>query len=95
MNADDPRMANVECLLARNDYELGKNGLEIAEEWVSVCLQAVFCVREQRAKDPSSFPGYGPDTPDETARRIIARLLDAGWRPPDTDCLNVAVPDAS
>lgn len=96
MNADDPRMANVECELARLDYENGKNGLEIAEGWVTACLHAVFTIREQRAKDPRSFPGYGDATPEETARRIVARLLDAGWRPADADCLDLPpVPDAA
>jgi hypothetical protein len=36
-----------------------------------------------------AFPGYGEGTPGETARRIVARLLDAGWRPPDAECLDL------
>jgi hypothetical protein len=93
MDADDPRMAAVECDLAKYDYEIGKNGLEIAEEWTTVCITALLQVRETRARHPHTFPGYGEATAEETARRIVARLLDAGWRPPDTECLNLpAIP---
>jgi hypothetical protein len=82
MNADDPRMALVECINARLDYENGLNGIEIAEEWTSVLVTALLTVRETRAQHPGAFPGFGDATADETARRIVARLLDAGWRPP-------------
>ncbi|MFC7983850.1 hypothetical protein [Streptomyces sp. NPDC057336] len=94
MNADDPRMTLVECINARLDYEAGKNGIEIAEEWAGVLITALLTVRETRAHHPGTFPGFGEATAEETARRIVARLLDAGWRPPDPDCLNVATPDA-
>jgi hypothetical protein len=95
MNADDPRMANVECVLARYDYEIGKNGIQIAEEWTTVLVNALLTVRETRARHPDTFPGFGEATAEETARRIVARLLDAGWRPPDAECLDVPdLPDA-
>lgn len=89
MKADDPRMADVVCAIAQMGYEQGRNGIEIAEQWIESCVHAVLTVQEWRATNPMSFPGYGEATAEETARRIIARLLDAGWRPPDTECLNL------
>ncbi|MFE0800115.1 hypothetical protein [Streptomyces sp. NPDC058812] len=94
MNADDPRMDLVECINARLDYENGKTGIEIAEEWTTVQITALLTVRDTRAQHPGTFPGFGEATAEETARRIVARLLDAGWRPADTECLDAPnVPD--
>ncbi|MBT2467800.1 hypothetical protein J7E97_07920 [Streptomyces sp. ISL-66] len=90
MKADDPRMAVVACELARLSYEGGGNGLEVAEQWITAHVSAVLAVQKGRAQNPLAFPGFGDGTPEETARRIVARLLDAGWRPPDTECLEVA-----
>lgn len=89
MNADDPRMGDVACAIARISYEEGRNGIEIAEQWIVACVHALLTVREWRAENPMAFPGYGEATAEETARRIIARLLDAGWRPPDRECLDL------
>lgn len=95
MNADDPRMANVECGLALTGYAHGDDGIQIAEQIVTTRIWALLHVRDGRAQNPAAFPTYGPDASEEcAARRIVACLLDAGWRPPDTDCLNVAIPDA-
>lgn len=95
MNLDDPRMEAVECGIARVGYEHGKTGIEIAEQWIVAHLDALLAVTDGRAKNPMAFPGFGEGTPEETARRIVARLIDAGWRPPDTECLGLpAVPDA-
>ncbi|WP_329616423.1 hypothetical protein OG244_28250 [Streptomyces brevispora] len=89
MNADDPRMANVECAIARIGYQHGKTGIEIAEGWIVPYIDALIAVRDGRADNPQAFPGYGEGTSEEAARRIVARLLDAGWRPPDADCLDL------
>lgn len=95
MNTDDPRMDLVVCELARMHYEAGKNGIEIGEGWVTACVDAVLAVQKGRAENPMAFPGYGTGTAEEAARRIIARLLDAGWRPPDIECLDLPpMPDA-
>lgn len=89
MKADDPRMEAVTCELARDSYSRGSNGIEIAEQWITACVDAVLTVQQWRATNPMAFPGFGDGTAEETARRIIARLLDAGWRPADADCLEV------
>lgn len=87
MKADDPRMEAVACDLARISYADGKNGIDVAEQWITAHVSAVLAVQKGRAVDPKAFPGFGDGTPEETARRIIARLLDAGWRPADPECL--------
>ncbi|MFE0692859.1 hypothetical protein [Streptomyces sp. NPDC058869] len=89
MKADDPRMANVDCAIARIGYQYGQTGIQIAEQWVVSHIEALLAVTEGRSHNPAAFPGFGEGTADETARRIIARLLDAGWRPPDADCLDL------
>ncbi|GLP64255.1 hypothetical protein TUSST3_08750 [Streptomyces sp. TUS-ST3] len=96
MKADDPRMDLVVCELARMHYEAGENGIQIGERWATASVSAVLAVQEGRAKDPMAFPGYGTGTAEEAARRIIARLLDAGWRPPDAECLDLPeIPEAA
>ncbi|HZX37954.1 MAG TPA: hypothetical protein VFF37_06400 [Streptomyces sp.] len=91
MNADDPRMANVECGLALTSYEFGHDGIHIAEQIVTTRIWALLQVRAGRAQNPGAFPTYGPDDSEEcAARRIVACLLDAGWRPPDADCLDLS-----
>ena len=96
MKASDPRMDLVVCELARMNYEAGQNGIEIGEQWVTAAVSAVLAVQRGRAENPMAFPGYGDGTAEEAARRIIARLLDAGWRPPDTECLDLPeLPEAA
>jgi hypothetical protein len=90
MDTNDPRMANVDCALARIGYENGRTGIEIAVQWIVAHVDAILAVREGRAKNPMAFPGFGDGTSEETARRIVARLIDAGWRPPDTECLEMS-----
>jgi hypothetical protein len=89
MKADDPRMAAVDCAIARIGYAHGQNGIDVATQWITAHVSAVLAVQKGRAQNPAAFPGFGEGTPEETARRIVARLLDAGWRPPDTECLEV------
>jgi hypothetical protein len=81
-------MALVDCAIARVGYEHGHTGIEIAEQWITTLIDALHAVRESRAHSPATFPGFGDATAEETASRIVARLLDAGWRPPDVECLN-------
>lgn len=87
--SNDP-MANVECPIARDGYTRGHNGIEIAELWIAATIDAALTVRQARTEDPTAFPDYGDATPEETARRAVARLLDSGWRPPDGECLDVS-----
>lgn len=90
MTPDDPRMENVDDGLAQFGYSIGQTGLKIAEDCIAAGIYAYVCVRDGRTKDPSAFPGYPQDaTEHSAARAILARLIDAGWRPPDADCLDL------
>jgi hypothetical protein len=87
-------MATVDCAIARLGYANGQTGIEIAQQWISTYVHTFAIVRDERAQNPMNFPGFGDGSPEETARRIVARLLDAGWRPPDTECLDLpAIPE--
>jgi hypothetical protein len=62
--------------------------------WISSVIAALIETQNARAVDHNAVPQWGPEaTPHIAARRVIARLLDAGWLPPDADCLNLANPD--
>jgi hypothetical protein len=76
--------------LSKVMYSEGRNGLDIAELWISAVIAGLIETQNARALDPNAVPTWGPETtPHFAARRVIARLLDAGWRPPDADCLNL------
>lgn len=89
MTPDDPRMTNVDCGITRYEYGLGRNGLQIAETTISTGIEVLIDVLSARTRDPKAFPCYSDASPQDTARRILAHLLDAGWRPPDADCLDL------
>lgn len=91
MKPDDPRMDAVDCDLARLSYAHGQNGIDVAAQWITAHVSAILAVQKGRAADPMAFPGFGNGTPEETARRIVARLLDAGWRPADPECLTASI----
>jgi hypothetical protein len=81
-------MERVDCELAKVFYAEGRDGLDIAEMWISSVIGALIEVQNARATRPDACPQFGPEaTPHVAARRIIARLLDAGWRPADPECL--------
>ncbi|MGW0034782.1 hypothetical protein ACWDXD_33815 [Streptomyces sp. NPDC003314] len=83
-------MDRVVCTVAQSMYEDGRTGLDIAEMWISSVVGALITVQNARAVAPDACPQFGPEaTPHVAARRIIARLLDAGWRPPDAECLDL------
>ncbi|MFD5508971.1 hypothetical protein ACFWIB_14510 [Streptomyces sp. NPDC127051] len=81
-------MNRVDCELAKVFYREGHDGLDIAEMWITSIVAALIEVQNARATNPAAHPMFGPEaTPHVAARRIIARLLDAGWRPADPECL--------
>lgn len=69
----------AEALRAEGDDELA-----IAETMVATEVDVAQWVREGRAKDPRTYPGYIGD-PDAAgvARRVLGVLLEIGWTPPE------------
>ncbi|AJT67422.1 hypothetical protein T261_5806 [Streptomyces lydicus] len=63
---------------------LGQDAITVATEWAEAEIGVSLTVFEARVHNPRAFPYYGaPPSAETTARRIVGRLLDAGWRPPD------------
>ncbi|MDI9885949.1 hypothetical protein QMZ92_16570 [Streptomyces sp. HNM0645] len=89
-------MDRVVCVVAQSMYDEGRTGLDVAEMWISSIVGALIEVQNARVLHPGACPQFGPEaTPHVAARRIVARLLDAGWRPPDADCLDLPeIPEA-
>lgn len=70
--------------LARWAYDNGEDPVDHAVVRAREEIEAAGWVLEGRAKDPSAFPGYGATpTADSLARKIVARLMDVGWAPPE------------
>lgn len=62
----------------------GMDSIRYAEILVTAAIEVRDIVINGRAKNPSHFPAYGPDTSEAVAaRRILAGLLNAGWKPPE------------
>jgi hypothetical protein len=70
--------------LASHAYGLGQHPLDYAETSVRIYLNLRDEIRQARAIDPASFPGYLLETDDASwSRRILGELMDAGWTPPE------------
>lgn len=65
-------------------YANGEDPLDHAVSRAAIEIEVAGEVTAARRHDPRTFPAYGATpTPETTARKIIARLLDAGWKPPN------------
>lgn len=73
-------------------YEQGTDPLDWAVKSIDTQIDVWMIVCAGRAQNPASFPGFHPDLSVEAlARRIVGRLMDAGWRAPgNTDTLTPA-----
>jgi hypothetical protein len=67
---------------AASAYANGKDAIDVAVERVAMMLDVRDEVVKGREKDPDSFPIFGSIDRPVIARRIVASLLNAGWRPP-------------
>jgi hypothetical protein len=64
-------------------YEQGTDPLDWAIKTVDTQIDVWMIVCAGRAQNPALFPGFHPDLSVEAlARRIVGRLMDAGWRVP-------------
>ncbi|WP_425829337.1 hypothetical protein [Streptomyces fractus] len=77
-------MTHIPDAHGRADFGAGQDAITIGAGWAVAEILAHLAVADARAHKGDAFPYYGPDpTPAATGHRIIGRLLDAGWRPPD------------
>jgi hypothetical protein len=71
--------------LAAAAYAHGEDPIDVAVERIATLIEVRDEVLRGREEDPDSFPGFGPTDKFVIGRRIVASLLDAGWRPPPSD----------
>lgn len=73
---------------ARSMYADGFDGIQVAEVIIATNIAALIWVQNGRLNDPASYPNYPAEAlPHTAARMITSQLLNAGWRPPDSDSL--------
>jgi hypothetical protein len=64
-------------------YAQGRDPIDWAESLVKAQIQVRDEIVIARREDPCTYPGYLLALDDAAvARRILGRLLDAGWTPP-------------
>ena len=66
-------------------YEAGVRSIDWATQHVAMYVSTIFEIQQGRRINPNAFPQIPPsesENPDYWARRIVAVILDAGWRPP-------------
>lgn len=80
--------------LAAASYAAGNNAIDEAVDRVALLFETRDEVIASRAKDPNNFPGFGRHDAVVVARRAIASLLDAGWKPPTTGEVQAAAAHA-
>jgi|NGEPerStandDraft_6_1074524.scaffolds.fasta_scaffold11736_5 hypothetical protein len=68
--------------LAAAAYAGGQDPVDVAVGRVATLIEARDAVLKGRQENPRSFPGFGPTDKTVVGRRVVASLLDAGWRPP-------------
>lgn len=73
-------------------YSDGTDPIDWAVQLAATMLDVAQDVIEARTNgSPYQFPSWGEVTVDAVARRIVARLLDAGWTPPAQESINTAI----
>ncbi len=68
--------------LAVAAYAHGQDPIHVAVARVATLIEVRDEVLRGRQERPGSFPGFGPTDKDVIGRRVVASLLDAGWRLP-------------
>lgn len=68
--------------LAAAAYAQGGNAIDVAVDRIATLIEVRDEVLRGRAEKSSNFPGFGPTDTAVIGRRVLASLLDAGWRPP-------------
>lgn len=81
---DDQVAEDIDALAAAA-YAHGQDSIDVAVGRVATLIEVRDEVMRGRQEEPRSFPGFGPTDKDVIGRRVVASLLDAGWRPPDDE----------
>jgi hypothetical protein len=76
--------------LAAFAYELGQDPITVAVDLVATMIKVRDEVLRGRQEEAGSFAVFGSAEPPVVARRIMASLLNAGWRPPDDEAVESA-----
>lgn len=71
--------------LAAAEYAHGGDPIDVAVKGIAMLIEVRDKVLGGRKENPASFPGFGSTDEVVIGRRIVASLLDAGWRPPPDD----------
>lgn len=71
--------------LAAAAYAHGEDAIDVAAERIAMMIEVRDEVLKGRQENPDSFPAFGPTDKAVIGRRVVASLLDAGWRPPPHD----------
>ncbi len=86
---DQPEKPDMDYLSAAF-YAGGKDGVQVAEQWVTTLLDAHANLRENRPPG-NPLPNWEDMSHEALARKIVGRLLDAGWKPPTDEERTAAV----
>jgi hypothetical protein len=71
--------------LAAAAYAEGADPIDEAVQRIATMIEVRDEVLRGRKENPASFPGFGSTDKDVIGRRVVASLLNAGWRPPLDD----------
>ncbi len=76
-------MTDIEPL-HRIAYEGGRDPIDHAVFLVATQIETRDLIRSARRHTPNAYPIFQLSLDDDaTARRVLAVLMDAGWRPPE------------
>lgn len=85
-------MTSIDSAIAASAYADGMDPIEWAVQIAAAHIETRDLVWMAREDDPTAYPTYvGEPTSDAAARRIIASILNAGWKPPTRDEVRDAV----
>src|SRR4051794_13245746 len=86
-----PSMAEDIDALAAAAYAHGQDAIDVAVERVAEMIEVRGTVMKSREESPGTFPVFGSTDTTAIGRRVVASLLNAGWRPPtDEDVVDAA-----
>jgi len=67
-------------------YDHGRDPIDYAAEMVAMQIETRDLIRSARRHTPTAYPIFQMSLDDDaTARRVLAVLMDAGWRPPEVE----------